>query len=199
MNDTLEELKALIDYTHSLFEAVTEEWKARSENKINLKKRIVADIETGGDIYKSIMDYLQLLDTISIDLVLSPIPYTCGKVSARVKSKNSIEFKIMHYKSDHEDGKVPIIKCINDLFGLRFIVDQPLSYIEISSLLKEIAKYRYKCINSTNNSYKATHIYFLEDNCAFPWELQIWNKCDEKDNLTSHHKYKQAYTTWEKK
>lgn len=46
-------------------------------------------------------------------------------------------------------------------------------------------------------NYKAIHVYFNKDNYAFPWELQIWNKQDEENNLESHKKYKQDYIKWE--
>lgn len=40
-------------------------------------------------------------------------------------------------------------------------------------------------------------VYFKEDNFSFQWELQVWNKEDEENNINSHKKYKQDYTKWE--
>ena len=62
------------------------------------------------------------------------------------------------------------------------------------------AKYReLKCIKAYRKEYKATHIYFKENNFTFQWELQIWNECDEINNIRSHEKYKQDYVIWENK
>ena len=55
-----------------------------------------------------------------------------------------------------------------------------------------------KCIDSSKKAYKATHIYFKQDNWNFQWELQIWNKENEINNINSHEKYKQGYVKWEK-
>lgn len=55
-----------------------------------------------------------------------------------------------------------------------------------------------KCIDSSKKEYKATHIYFKQDNFNFQWELQIWNKIDEVNNIISHEKYKQDYAKWER-
>ena len=57
---------------------------------------------------------------------------------------------------------------------------------------------RYRCIDSSKFDYKAVHLYFKENNQSFPWELQIWNMCDMDSNFSSHKKYKQEYTAWEK-
>lgn len=37
----------------------------------------------------------------------------------------------------------------------------------------------------------------MPTNNLFPWELQIWKKEDEENNLISHKMYKQDYTSWE--
>lgn len=111
-------------------------------------------------------------------------------------SKNSIEFKIENYIKNHEDGKIPINKCFNDLFGIRIICNEELSFDKIVKLINN--KYsNLKCIDSSKNEYKATHIYFKKDNFTFQWELQVWNKTDEIRNINSHEKYKQDYIKWE--
>ena len=42
------------------------------------------------------------------------------------------------------------------------------------------------------------YIYFRQGNFNFQWELQVWNKENEINNITSHEKYKQDYIKWEK-
>lgn len=87
-------------------------------------------------------------------------------VNIRTKAKNSIEFKIENYMKNHENGKVPINKCFNDLLGIRIICNKQLTYDEILKLVD--TKYsNLKCIDSSKDEYKATHIYFKKDNYTF--------------------------------
>ena len=66
------------------------------------------------------------------------------------------------------------------------------------SLPRCVTKYSdLKCINSSKDEYNATHIYFKKDNYTFQWELQVWNKVDEANNINSHERYKQDYVKWE--
>ena len=44
-----------------------------------------------------------------------------SKVNIRAKTKNSIEYKIKNYIQNHENGEIPINKCLNDLFGIKII------------------------------------------------------------------------------
>ena len=114
-----------------------------------------------------------------------------------VKNRNSIEYKIKNYIENHENGKITINKCLNDLFGIRIICKDQIDFSQINHLVKE--KYdKLKCIDSSKIEYKATHIYFKQSNFEFQWELQIWNEDDEINNIRSHEKYKQDYVRWEK-
>lgn len=194
-----EELKSLIDYIQSAYSEVTKEWLCRNSPRINLKRLLVADIDVNGAIYKSISDYVQLLNERSADISLQLSSVCSYQVTTRVKAQNSIEFKIQNYKTaGHEFGKIPINKCINDLFGFRIFLETPLTFDEIHAFVKEVYQDKYRCIDSSKLNYKGVHLYFKEDNQSYPWELQIWNKCDAESNFESHKKYKQGYTTWEK-
>ncbi len=118
-------------------------------------------------------------------------------VNTRVKALNSIQDKIEKYENKKESGKIPIKKCLNDIFGLRIILNNSISYDEIIKYIEENYPY-LKCIKAFRGSYKAIHVYFgNDDNMKFQWELQIWNKEDEHTNLISHAKHKQEYTKWE--
>ena len=199
MKSTFDELKDLIDYIQSVYTEITAEWLQETPTKTNLKNALVADIDADGIIYKSIMEYVQLLNEKSADITL-PLSSVCScKVTARVKAQNSIEFKIQNYKTErHEFGKIPINKCINDLFGIRIFLREPLTFDEVYSFIEDTYPNRYRCIDSSKFDYKAVHLYFKENNQSFPWELQIWNMCDMDSNFSSHKKYKQEYTAWEK-
>lgn len=197
--NSYDELKALIDYIQSVYEQITDTWNKQAVGSVNLKKSLVKDIDVDGKIYLTINEYVKLLNKHS-SLIFIELPFVCAsQVTARVKAQNSIEAKIQNYKTQrHEFGKVPINKCFNDLFGVRIFLKNPLTYDEISAFIEETYHGKYKCIDSSKFEYKATHLYFKEGNTNFQWELQIWNECDRENNLNSHKKYKQEYTTWEK-
>ena len=199
MRSAFDELKDLIDYIQSAYTEVTDEWLRGGGAKTNLKKSQVADIDADGAIYRSIMEYVQLLNDRSADISLQLSSVCSCMVTARVKAQNSIEYKIQTYKTDrHEFGRVPINKCINDLFGVRIFLEVPLTFDEIYAFIAETYQGQYRCIDSSKLDYKAVHLYFRKNNQSFPWELQIWNMGDADNNFASHKKYKQEYTTWEK-
>lgn len=94
MRSVLEELKNLIDHVQSVYTEVTAEWLHGINPKINLKKSYVSDIDIDGTIYKSIMEYVQLLNEKSAEISLN-LSFICSfQVAARVKAQNSIEYKI---------------------------------------------------------------------------------------------------------
>ena len=51
---------------------------------------------------------------------LQQLCFSCN-VTSRVKALNSIQYKIENYRLNHENGKIPIKKCLNDLLGFRII------------------------------------------------------------------------------
>lgn len=57
-----------------------------------------------------------------------------GHINTRIKAPNSIEYKIEKYVLNHEDGNIPINKCLNDLFGLRVILAEDVSHKEIQTI-----------------------------------------------------------------
>lgn len=198
MRSAFDELKDLIDYIQTVYSAITNEWSHGENVKINLKKSLVSDIDIDGVIYQSIMEYVQLLNERSAEIVLQLSSVCFCPVTARVKAQNSIEYKIQNYKTaQHAFGKIPINKCVNDLFGVRIILEHAPSFAEIHAFVDETYQGKYRCIDSSKLDYKAVHLYFREGNQVFPWELQIWDIRDAESNFTSHKKYKQGYTTWE--
>ena len=193
------DLKDLIDYIQSVYTSITDEWAHRAHATVNMRKSTVSKVDMHSAVYDNISDYVQLLNEKSSGITLQLSSICSCNVTARVKTQNSIDYKIKNYKTKrHEFGNVPINKCINDLLGIRIILETPLSFEEIHSFIEEVYNGKYKCINSSKLDYKATHLYFIANNQSFPWELQIWNKSDAERNFASHQKYKQEYTTWEK-
>lgn len=199
MRSAFDELKTLIDYIQSVYTEITDEWLHIANVKINMKKSFVADIDADGAIYQSIVEYVQLLNERSAKITLQLSSVCSCRVTSRVKTQNSIESKIQNYKTErHERGKVPINKCINDLFGVRILLEIPLPFNEIRTFVEDTYQGKYRCVNSSKGEYRAVHLYFKENNQSFPWELQIWNVQDAARNFASHKRYKQEYTTWEK-
>lgn len=196
----LNELENLINFILIEFMEFNEKWqKSNYYTKINLKNNLVCDLLENEKILNTIFNYREFINENNIQLIMDFKKFNSenAKINIRTKSKNSIEYKIKNYIENHENGKIPIEKCLNDLFGIRIICGQKLTYEQIKEFINQ--KYnKLKCIYSLRQEYKATHIYFKQDNFNFQWELQVWNKEDEINNINSHEKYKQDYVKWEK-
>ena len=195
----LENLEKLINFIQNKYIKLNYKWKnSNYYTKVNLNSNQVSDLLNNETILNSIFNYRKFLNENNIQLVMDFKRFNNEeqKVNTRVKTKNSIEFKIKNYIKNHENGKVSINKCFNDIFGIRIICLEKLTYEQIAEFIQQNHK-DLKCINSSKQEYKATHIYFKEDNYNFQWELQIWNKDDEENNMKSHEKYKQDYIRWE--
>lgn len=196
----LEELDKLIDFIQIEYKDLTEKWEQSVYyHKINLKSNLVCDVLGNKQMLEAIVNYREFINENNIQLIMDFKQFNTdkSKISIRTKAKNSIEYKIKNYVKNHENGKVPINKCFNDLFGIRIICDKELTNSQIAKIVD--SKYKnLKCIDSSKETYKATHIYFKKNNFSFQWELQIWNKKNEVNNINSHEKYKQDYVKWEK-
>jgi len=195
----LDELEKLIDFIKTEHLQLTNKWeKSEYYSKINLKDNQVRDLQENKLMLDTIVNYREFVNQNNIQLLMDFKKFNTenATVNIRTKAKNSIEFKIENYMKNHENGKVPINKCFNDLLGIRIICNKQLTYDEILKLID--TKYSdLKCIDSSKKEYKATHIYFKKNNYTFQWELQVWNKLDETSNINSHEKYKQDYVKWE--
>lgn len=196
----LKELEKLISFIQAEYIEFNEKWQ-RSDNytKINLKNNQVCDLLEDREMLNTIFNYREFINENNIQLSLDFKQFNNekAKVNTRAKTKNSIEYKIKNYIQNHEEGKIPINKCLNDLFGIRIICTEEITNEQIKEFVENKFK-DLKCIDSSKQEYKATHIYFKQDNYNFQWELQVWNKIDETNNINSHEKYKQDYVKWEK-
>lgn len=196
-----ENLDKLLNFLIVKYEDINNSWKSSElySEEINLKKNLVADIETHDEIMDLIWNYQEFLQKQQFKLLpgISQLQ-SADKIHARIKQANSIQNKINIYMNRSIKGKVPINKCFNDLLGFRIIINADFSFEQLNEHIHECFD-SLKLIDSTKNGYKAYHIYLQSGNKLFPWELQVWQKSNENSNLESHHKYKQDYTTWEKK
>lgn len=196
----LDELESLISFIQTEYIQFNKSWQnSNYYTKINLKNNLIVDLSENEEMLNTVFSYREFINENNIQLLMDFKKFNTqnAKINIRTKAKNSIEYKIKNYIENHEDGKVPINKCLNDLFGIRIICTEPIENVQIVELVKSNFK-NLKCIDSSKQDYKATHIYFRQDNFNFQWELQVWNKENEINNINSHEKYKQDYIKWEK-
>lgn len=120
----------------------------------------------------------------------------------RIKERGSIDGKVYRYSlSNHQDGKISINKCLNDLVGFRVIIkgfNNKLAHYRAD--LEKICKgLSIRFVPRHIDDYDGIHLYFRnKNNQFFPWELQIWDADDEHTNNLSHelHREKRRYTQW---
>ncbi len=193
-----DDLSMLITVVQKNYDCICDLWDEICSQKLHLKKTLVSSVKENADIFDMILNYRAILTekTISSTFEINMLEFRNSSVTTRVKALNSIEFKIENYYENHESGKIPLKKCLNDLFGIRIVIDDSFTHSDVKKYMaREYPS--YKCIDSTKDGYIATHIYFEKGNYYFPWELQVWKKMDEKNNYESHRVYKQDYTMWE--
>lgn len=192
-------LDQLIDKLLPLYNTINESWgKMDSFNSINLKKKSIADIQKEQKIWNSILQYRKFMAAHQLDVLqeISSLQSDVSRISVRIKQLNSIEYKIYRYNVGELRGKVPINKCLNDLFGMRIIMDDSFTHDDLKEHIEESYP-DMKLTDASKKEYVASNLYIKPSNQLFPWELQIWKKEDERNNLESHKLYKQDYTSWE--
>ena len=169
----------------------------------NLRQTIDKVADTTGakpDFQKLIDLYKAELTQFAAELVKFSTEYS--GVRYRVKQSESISEKIRYYLGDqHENGKVPIIKSLNDLLGFRiFVQDVDLIYNKLKNDTN-IKVYIDRMYMRDKDGYVGLHIYFKNhNNNFFPWELQIWNvhHAESNENLHKEHKQKRKYILFAK-
>lgn len=203
----LDELDKLIMFIQEKYNQLLNEWNNIKEySDFNLKKIEVREIVNNNQILNQIFDYRLFINENNLELCQEMKGLNLNSfIDARVKLKNSIEDKIDNYIKNHEEGKVSVNKCINDIYGVRIIFNENIKYDDIKKYIEIKNKestldLKLKCTDATKpkENYVATHIYFKKDNYSFPWELQVWDKKHQQSNIKAHEKYKQKYTKWEK-
>lgn len=206
--DALEEIIRLISKTEIVYKKINDDWlqyvkdkrfegflNNNDELRMSLKKNCVKYIKTNPCLYN-------LIEAYRTFIVDNPLYFETLDVRSRIKTSNSILSKVETYTlMKFEKGEVPIIKCLNDICGIRIEIDDKYTFEEIISAIKEhfpnikvldASKYKYKTIQ-----YRAIHVYFMNGNYYFPLELQIWYKKDHFMNMLSHYRHKQTYVNWE--
>lgn len=195
----IEILKELIIFIQDKYDEISKEWENNNEYmQLNMQKYQVKDMHNDDKILTYILNYRNFINERATEIIdsIQTLDAT-NNVRCRVKTLNSIQYKIENYEKNHENGKIPIRKCLNDLFGIRMISNTEINYEIIKEFIDENFP-KLKCIHSKKEQYDAVHIYFGNDNNKkFQWELQLWDKLHEESNYISHAKHKQGYTKWE--
>lgn len=201
--DFLHNLDSLIRHIIDLHSKASEGWsKTYSDLMIpNLKKKQVRDLVDDDLFFTMILKYRSLLLSTNLDSTIRRYEREEFEIKCRIKVIDSVQSKIERYIDMEHEGRVPVNKCINDIFGVRVIANCTISHEEICRHVFDT--HGLKCIDSSKTDprtgrliYIATHIYFKDGNMDFPWELQIWFTENSESNYASHEKHKQRYTKW---
>ena len=121
----LEELDKLIIFIREKYNNLLEEWNndIRYE-KIDLKRTQVRKINDNNKILDLMFNYRAFINERFLELNIEVKKLELkNKVEARVKLRNSIEYKSINYIKNHENGKIPMNKCFNDIYGIRIVFD----------------------------------------------------------------------------
>lgn len=193
-----EDLKKLVFFINEKYVETDKLWRnTKTYISYNLKNVLVKDIFENTDLGNMIFNYRQFLNNINPFLLQEFRKLQIDRISFRVKAQNSTEYKLKDYLKRHNNGEESIMKCLNDLYGIRIVLPMYVSFQIIKEYTDNI-DLKIKCTDSTKpEGYIATHLYFKVDNFNLPWELQIWDESHEESNIICHKKYKQDYTRWE--
>lgn len=201
-NWNIEQFKSLFNIINEEYTKYCKQWIENSTIEINLNKKCICDIyssEKGIDKkFKEYMDsFMDGLVIFNLNLVCEINKLGLGPVfRTRIKDPQSILDKI-NKKSKTKSGKYPIIKCLNDLFGIRVVDNNYKDNIENIKEILENVEYKIRHMDRIKEMYKGHHVYFKQNtNIYFPIELQIWDSENEHSNYESHKIYKEDYISW---
>lgn len=209
----LNELKEKITILNDVHKTFSEEFYNDFNGDYNLRKMKVREAFEERFYNLSFLDYIEnyitnLAAYTSINTVLDGLASNnLGEFRSRIKQKDSILNKLNDYHNRKEkivEGDLIVQKCLNDLFGCRFIIpnfdyENDLMLKLLCELKEDLPLMHFYYRN--RNGYKGLHIYFKNaNNHYFPWELQLWNSEDEESNERAHkiHKSKREYISWPK-
>lgn len=204
-NQTILQIVELAKHINVLHADFSIQWLSETATPYNLKSKQINDVFSEDEELKpEFIQYIDaycdfLFDVLTLDEQYNALLQNYP-IRTRIKEPNSRIPKLYHYKlNKSEGGKVNLKKCLNDLFGFRVFVEHfehsETTEKHLTDLMADVKG--IKIHNSSKGDYQATHIYFQNgNNKFFPWELQIWCTKDEKTNIISHAKHKQAYTKW---
>lgn len=172
---------------------------------LNLKKVTVAKVVNEKSYDE---EFISLVDDYIEELAFFQIFQTFQSENPLIETRNrgknreSTLNKLYHCRFSNRDPRIPVQKILNDLLGFRIIITGTFDYDDLLEKIKSSENLLVELFRPyvrRDDGYVAVHIYFKsKNNLYFPWELQIWNKSEEKGNETSHrlHKEKRKYISW---
>lgn len=185
--------------TYTAFEKTWFDYLSKNDTSIvNLKRVRVRELDISTTRGLSLRNYIYLYRRI----VARYNPSAISKIlemnninRSRIKETLSISQKIDNYiKYEQKSGNyLYVTKCLNDIMGARIVINT----IPDFNILKAEISQEFPMLKVTNASkptgYKAVHIYTNPTQGHMPWELQIWQSCDEPNNIQLHSEYKRDY------
>ncbi|MEG2457992.1 MAG: hypothetical protein RSB41_03785 [Bacilli bacterium] len=207
-SEVFSKCKNVLEIIASKYLEYCEEWDNNCDIQINMNKKYICDIYSleNGELDNGFKESIEIFNDLAEDLrfdLIEEIDDKIGlsddfKFSSRIKTRESLIQKILK-KMNEENGKIKILKLINDLLGLRIVVP---SFREELNKINNLNLTQYKAFENCKirildrnlaTGYKAYHIYIRRDNKTFPIELQIWDKEDEENNINLHTDHKEEY------
>lgn len=201
-------LTKMIESIYNRHSYYAKEFEAKQQNRINLKKQCVykflneSSLKVENNLLHYIQDFKGLIGFETTSLLFEEEVFLA--TDRRIKNDKSIYNKLLKFQKKNGFGRFPIIKCLNDILGYRFIFKNE---VELKVLLNDINSYveknfkdnikQFNIMDASKYEYKAIHIYFKSNNFTFPCELQVWLMKDQQMNEKSHRKYKQDYLNWD--
>ena len=132
-------LKDIIVFIQNKYNEISNEWEnSREYISLNMQKYQVKDIYNDEKILTYIFNYRNFINDRAIKITSSIYSlHRNNIIQCRVKALNSIQYKIENYNNNHEDGKIPIRKCLNDIYGIRLIFEEDINFENIIEFIKE--------------------------------------------------------------
>lgn len=165
----------------------------RQINHLYIENKLSNDFFSYVTAYKHAMS--RLMNSIDADDLIDN--YNSLRLRMRIKEWSSLEEKIERHNNGPTEGKIPIQKCINDIFGLRIISDKDYrNHKDFDQMCERLKKEKviFRYYTRNDDEYHGIHLYFKgKSNLYLPWELQIWYDGHEENNYQSHHQHKQGY------
>ncbi len=159
---------------------------------VNFNSVKVYEILENKELEKYIYEYISFMNKHTI-YVTACLDYTIID-RTRVKERLSIDQKIDSYCNRAERGRVIIHKCLNDLYGIRVVMESSIDCDTLVQELKRIFPEKVKITNATKKEgYKGVHVYTPAIKGHFKWELQIWDRESYINNINLHESHKRRY------
>lgn len=159
---------------------------------VNFNATNVCEITENDKLKKYVYEYINFMNKISI-LMTACLDYTIID-RTRVKERLSVDQKIYSYCNRAERGRVIVHKCLNDLYGIRVVME---GSVDCNGLMLELKKKFPEKVRITNatkkEGYKGVHVYTPAAKGHFKWELQIWDRESYDNNILLHENHKRHY------